>query len=141
MQRTEIESLGEFGLIRRLTEQTVLRQPSSLLGIGDDAAVINPEGKRVVVSTDMLVEGVHFDLSYAPLKHLGYKALAVNLSDICAMNALPTQVTVSIAVSSRFSVEALDEIYTFRILLVTFIFKFSQIFKCFRSQCRKHRQN
>ena len=112
MQRTEIESLGEFGLIRRLTEQTVLRQPSSLLGIGDDAAVINPEGKRVVVSTDMLVEGVHFDLSYAPLKHLGYKAVAVNLSDICAMNALPTQVTVSIAVSSRFSVEALDELYT-----------------------------
>ena len=110
MQRTEIESLGEFGLIRRLTEQTVLRQPSSLLGIGDDAAVINPEGKRVVVSTDMLVEGVHFDLSYAPLKHLGYKAVAVNLSDICAMNALPTQVTVSIAVSSRFSVEALDEL-------------------------------
>ena len=89
MQRTEIESLGEFGLIRRLTEQTVLRQPSSLLGIGDDAAVINPEGKRVVVSTDMLVEGVHFDLSYAPLKHLGYKAVAVNLSDICAMNAFP----------------------------------------------------
>ena len=112
MQRTEIESLGEFGLIRRLTEQTVLRQPSSLLGIGDDAAVINPEGKRVVVSTDLLVEGVHFDLSYAPLKHLGYKAVSVNLSDICAMNALPTQVTVSIAVSSRFSVEALDELYT-----------------------------
>jgi thiamine-monophosphate kinase len=82
------------------------------LGIGDDAAVINPEGKRVVVSTDMLVEGVHFDLSYAPLKHLGYKAVAVNLSDICAMNSLPTQVTVSIAVSSRFSVEALDELYT-----------------------------
>ena len=112
MERTEIESLGEFRLIRRLTEQTVLRQPSSLLGIGDDAAVINPEGKRVVVSTDMLVEGVHFDLSYAPLKHLGYKAVSVNLSDICAMNALPTQVTVSIAVSSRFSVEALDELYS-----------------------------
>jgi len=111
MQRTEIEELGEFGLIRRLTEGTVLRQPSTLLGIGDDAAVVNPEGKRVVVSTDLLVEGVHFDLSYAPLKHLGYKAISVNLSDICAMNALPTQVTVSIAVSSRFSVEALDELY------------------------------
>ena len=87
----------------------MLRQPSSLLGIGDDAAVINPEGKRVVVSTDMLVEGVHFDLSYA-LKHLGCKAVAVNLSDICTMNALPTRVTVSIG-DSRFSVEALDELH------------------------------
>ncbi|MDA1336982.1 MAG: thiamine-phosphate kinase [Bacteroidetes bacterium] len=111
MQRTEIEELGEFGLIRRLTEGTVLRQPSTLMGIGDDAAVLNPDGKQVVISTDMLCEGVHFDLSYAPLKHLGYKAITVNLSDICAMNALPTQVTVSIAVSNRFSVEALDELY------------------------------
>ena len=111
MQRTEIEDLGEFGLIRRLTEGTVLRQPSTLMGIGDDAAVINPEGKRVVVSTDMLCEGVHFDLAYVPLKHLGYKSIAVNLSDICAMNAIPSQVTVSIAVSSRFSVEALEELY------------------------------
>lgn len=111
MQRTEIEELGEFGLIGHLTKDIVHRQPSTLLGVGDDGAVIDPAGKRVVVSTDLLCEGVHFDLSYVPLKHLGYKAIAVNISDICAMNALPTQVTVSIAVSSRFSVEALEELY------------------------------
>lgn len=99
MQRTEIEELGEFGLIGHLTKDIVHRQPSTLLGVGDDGAVIDPAGKRVVVSTDLLCEGVHFDLSYVPLKHLGYKAIAVNISDICAMNALPTQVTVSIAVS------------------------------------------
>ncbi|MBT6163580.1 MAG: thiamine-phosphate kinase, partial [Crocinitomicaceae bacterium] len=111
MQRTEIEQLGEFGLIRRLTQEIKHQQSSTLLGVGDDAAVIDSGDKRVVISTDMLVEGVHFDMSYAPLKHLGYKAVSVNLSDICAMNAIPTQITVSIAVSSRFSVEALDELY------------------------------
>lgn len=112
MQRTEIEQLGEFELIRRLTQEIKHQQSSTLLGVGDDAAVVDPGDKRVVISTDMLVEGVHFDMSYAPLKHLGYKAVVVNLSDICAMNAIPTQVTVSLAVSSRFSVEALDELYT-----------------------------
>lgn len=112
MQRTEIEQLGEFELIRRLTQEIKHQQSSTLLGVGDDAAVIDSGDKRVVISTDMLIEGVHFDMSYAPLKHLGYKAVVVNLSDICAMNAIPTQVTVSLAVSSRFSVEALDELYT-----------------------------
>ncbi len=111
MERTEIEQLGEFGLIRRLTQEIKHQQSSTLLGVGDDAAVIDSGDKRVVLSTDMLVEGVHFDMSYVPLKHLGYKAVSVNLSDICAMNAIPTQITVSIAVSSRFSVEALDELY------------------------------
>ena len=111
MERTEIGSLGEFGLIRHLTSELVTRQPSTLLGVGDDAAVVNPGDKRVLVSTDMLCEGVHFDLSYTPLKHLGYKAIIVNLSDICAMNATPTQVTVSLALSNRFSVEAVEELY------------------------------
>lgn len=111
MERTEIGSLGEFGLIRHLTEGLVTRQPSTLLGVGDDAAVLDPAGKRVLVSTDMLCEGVHFDLSYAPLKHLGYKSIIVNLSDICAMNTVPTQVTVSLALSNRFSVEAVEELY------------------------------
>ena len=112
MQRTEIDQLGEFELIRRLTQEIKHQQSSTLLGVGDDAAVIDSGDKRVVISTDMLIEGVHFDMSYAPFKHLGYKAVVVNLSDICAMNAIPTQVTVSLAVSSRFSVEALDELYT-----------------------------
>ena len=111
MERTEIQDLGEFGLIRKLTEGLQKKQPSSLLGVGDDAAVIDPLGKRVVVSTDMLVEGVHFDLSYAPLKHLGYKAVISNLSDICAMNALPTQIVIGLGISNRFSVEALEELY------------------------------
>lgn len=108
---TPISALGEFGLIDRLASKVILRHPSTLKGIGDDAAVINPGDKQVVWSTDLLAEGVHFDLRYTPLKHLGYKAVAVNLSDIAAMNALPTQITVSIAVSSRISVEALDELY------------------------------
>jgi thiamine-monophosphate kinase len=109
--RTEINALGEFGLIGHLTKNFGLRQPSSLKGIGDDAAVIDNEGRLTVVSTDMLVEGIHFDLMYSPLKHLGYKAIVVNLSDIYAMNAHPKQVTVSIAISNRFSVEALEELY------------------------------
>jgi len=109
--RTEIASLGEFGLIDHLTRNTEQYNAGTLLGIGDDAAVIDTFGKHMVVSTDMLVEGVHFDLMYMPLKHLGYKAVTVNLSDIYAMNAEPTQITVSLAISNRFSVEALDELY------------------------------
>ena len=110
-KRTEIGSLGEFGLINHLTEEVEIYNASTLLGIGDDAAVIDTFGKQIVVSTDMLVEGVHFDLMYMPLKHLGYKSVIVNLSDIYAMNAVPTQITVSLAISNRFSVEALTEIY------------------------------
>ncbi|GER58852.1 thiamine-phosphate kinase [Patiriisocius marinus] len=109
-QRTDISSLGEFGLIEHLTKSFEIKQPSTIKGIGDDAAVIAVENE-LVVSTDMLVEGVHFDMSYMPLKHLGYKSVVVNLSDIYAMNALPTQITVSIAVSNRFPVEALEELY------------------------------
>jgi thiamine-monophosphate kinase len=110
-ERTEIASLGEFGLIDHLTRNNEIRNASTLLSIGDDGAVIDTFGKQMVVSTDMLVEGVHFDLMYSPLKHLGYKAVIVNLSDIYAMNAEPTQITLSIAMSNRFSVEALDEFY------------------------------
>lgn len=110
-QLTPISQLGEFGLIKHLTEKFSLKQDSTELSIGDDAAIINPEGKKVVISTDVLAEGVHFNLGYAPLKHLGYKAVVVNLSDIAAMNATPTQILVSIAVSSRFPVEAVDEVY------------------------------
>jgi len=110
-QRTEISSMGEFGLIDHLTRHNEIRNASTLLSIGDDGAVIDTFGKQIVVSTDMLVEGVHFDLMYTPLKHLGYKSVTVNLSDIYAMNAEPTQITLSIAVSNRFSVEALDEFY------------------------------
>ena len=110
--RTELTALGEFELIKHLTEFVEIYNTSTHKGIGDDAAVIKYEGtKSTLVSTDMLVEGVHFDLSYVPLKHLGYKAIAVNLSDICAMNGTPKQVTVSIAASNRFSVEALEELY------------------------------
>lgn len=111
LKRTEISALGEFGLIDRLTQHISLHNTSSLKGVGDDAAVIDNQGFLTVVSTDMLVEGIHFDLMYTPLKHLGYKSVIVNLSDIYAMNAVPKQVTVSIAMSSRFSVEALDELY------------------------------
>ncbi len=110
-KRTEIASLGEFGLIDHLTEEVEIYNASTVLGIGDDAAVIDSFGKQMVVTTDMLVEGVHFDLMYMPLKHLGYKSVIVNLSDVYAMNAQPTQITVSIAISNRFSVEALDELY------------------------------
>ena len=109
--RTDVNTLGEFGLIDHLTQRFPLRNPSSILGVGDDAAVINNGDLHTVVSTDMLVEGIHFDLMYTPLKHLGYKSVVVNLSDIYAMNAQPKQVTVSMALSNRFSVEALEEIY------------------------------
>jgi len=109
--RTDLSQLGEFGLIDLLTRDFPLHNSSSLKGIGDDAAVIDFGEEKAVVSTDLLIEGVHFNLAYMPLKHLGYKAIMVNLSDICAMNALPTQVTVSLAVSNRFPVEALEELY------------------------------
>jgi thiamine-monophosphate kinase len=110
--RTSIAQLGEFGLIDHLTSKIKLLQPSSVKGVGDDAAVIDPEdGQQMVLTTDMLVEGVHFDLGYTPLKHLGYKAVAANISDVCAMNAMPSQITVSIALSNRFPVEAVDELY------------------------------
>lgn len=110
-ERTEIASLGEFGLIDHLTRNNETRQASTILSIGDDAAVIDQFGKQTVISSDMLVEGIHFDLMYTPLKHLGYKAVVVNLSDICAMNAIPTHITLNIGISNRFSVEALDEFY------------------------------
>ncbi len=109
--RTDVNELGEFGLIEHLTKYFVDVQESTVKGVGDDAAVINSAGLQTVVSTDMLVEGIHFDLIYSPLKHLGYKSVVVNLSDIYAMNAVPSQITMSIAISNRFSVEALDEFY------------------------------
>ena len=108
---TELDELGEFGLIDQLTADFPLRNASSLKGVGDDAAVINHEGYRTLVSVDMLIEGIHFDLTYCPLKHLGYKAAVSNFSDIYAMNGTPTQIVVGLGVSSRFSVEALDELY------------------------------
>lgn len=111
MERTEISTLGEFGLIDHLTRNIEIKNVSTILGVGDDGAVIDHFGKQTVVSTDMLIEGIHFDLMYTPLKHLGYKCIIVNLSDIYAMNAHPTQVTLNIAFSNRFSVEALDEFY------------------------------
>jgi thiamine-monophosphate kinase len=123
IQRTELATLGEFGLIERIASRITIRNGSTVKGIGDDAAVIDPatEGNCLhqVVTTDMLVEGVHFDLSYVPLKHLGYKAIAVNLSDVCAMNAIPRQVTVSLALSNRFPVEAIDELYEGMLLACT----------------------
>ena len=106
-----ISSLGEFALIDHLTKTFDLTQKSSVLGIGDDAAILDLSQGKTVVSTDLLIEGVHFDLSYMPLKHLGYKAVMVNLSDIYAMNAQPTQITISLAVSNRFTLEALEELY------------------------------
>ncbi len=109
--RTSLSQLGEFGLIDHLTNQFEITQASTLKGIGDDAAVLDFADKKAVVSTDLLIEGVHFDLAYMPLKHLGYKAVVVNVSDICAMNAKPTQITVSAAVSNRFPLEALEELF------------------------------
>lgn len=110
-QRTTLGALGEFGLIEHLTKDVKINQPTTIKGIGDDAAVLDFKDKKIVVSTDLLIEGVHFDLAYMPLKHLGYKAVVVNVSDICAMNATATQITVSIAVSNRFPVEAMEELY------------------------------
>ena len=110
-ERTEISDLGEFGLIEHLTRNIELQNASSLLGVGDDAAVIDHFGKQTVVTTDLLLEGIHFDLMYTPLKHLGYKSVIVNLSDVYAMNATPTQITISLGLSNRISLEALDEFY------------------------------
>ena len=101
-ERISLSDLGEFGLIDHLTKNFVMKQKSTIKGVGDDAAVLEFKNKKIVVSTDLLIEGVHFDLSYMPLKHLGYKAVVVNVSDIFAMNATATQITVSIAVSNRF---------------------------------------
>ena len=109
--RTNLAELGEFGLINHLTKDIKLIQKSSVKGVGDDAAVINNKLKQTLVTTDLLVEGVHFDLSFMPLKHLGYKAVMVNLSDVYAMNATATQITVSIAASNRFPLEAIEELY------------------------------
>src|ERR1700749_896052 len=109
--RTNLEDLGEFGLISHLTKSIKLTQESSIKGVGDDAAVLDFKGKKALISTDMLLEGIHFDLAYTPLKHLGYKAIQVNLSDIYAMNGIASQVTVSIGMSSQFPLEAVEEFY------------------------------
>ncbi len=108
---TQISELGEFGLIEHLTKSIKIKNESTIKGIGDDAAVLNYKNKKILVTTDLLVEGIHFNLIYTPLKHLGYKAVAVNLSDICAMNGIPRQITVSIAISKKFTVEAIEELY------------------------------
>ena len=110
--QTALATLGEFGLIDRLTKTIQIQHESTVKGVGDDAAVLNFKGKQVVVTTDLLTEGIHFNLMYVPLKHLGYKAVVVNLSDVFAMNAQPRQITVSLAISSKFSVEAIDELYS-----------------------------
>lgn len=111
-KRTEIATLGEFGLIRHLTEKIELKNESTIKGVGDDAAVLDYKEKQILVTTDLLLEGVHFDLTYVPLKHLGYKSAVVNFSDIYAMNGKPKQITVSIGISKRFSVEDLEEFYS-----------------------------
>lgn len=110
-QLTPLDKIGEFGLIDHLTQSFKIVNKSTKKAVGDDAAVLNFEGEEILVSTDMLVEGVHFNLAYVPIKHLGYKSVIVNLSDLCAMNAKPTQILVSFAVSNRFSLEALEELY------------------------------
>jgi thiamine-monophosphate kinase len=111
-KRTDVNELGEFGLIDHLTENIVLQQSTSIRGVGDDAAVLDAGAHYTLVTTDLLVEGIHFDLAYTPLKHLGYKAVVVNLSDIYAMNGVPQQITVGLAISNRYSVEALEELYS-----------------------------
>ena len=112
MERTELGELGEFGLIKHLSEQLTTKNINTVKSIGDDAAVVQSGEKLILMSSDMLVEGVHFDLSYAPLKHLGYKAAVVNFSDIYAMNGNPTHMLISIGLSNRFSLEAVDELYS-----------------------------
>ena len=112
MKQTPLSELGEFGLITRLTEKIQIKNKSTLTGVGDDAAVLSFPDKKIVVTTDLLTEGIHFNLMYVPLKHLGYKAVVVNLSDVFAMNATPRQITVSIAISSKFSLEAVEELYS-----------------------------
>lgn len=110
-KRTEIATLGEFGLINHLTNKFELKNKSTIIGIGDDAAVLDYKEKKVLVTTDLLLEGVHFDLTYAPMKHLGYKSAIVNFSDIYAMNGHPKQITVSLGISKRFSIEDLEDFY------------------------------
>ncbi|HPW90709.1 MAG TPA: thiamine-phosphate kinase [Paludibacteraceae bacterium] len=110
-EKLTLESLGEFGLIKHLTKSIKLKNKSSLKGVGDDAAVLDFGQKKALVTTDILLEGIHFDLTYTPLKHLGYKAAMVNFSDICAMNGIPTQLLVSIGVSQRFALEQIEEVY------------------------------
>lgn len=110
--KTPVSHFGEFGLIKHLTRTISLKHRSTLKGVGDDAAVLDLTGEKTLLTTDFLIEGIHFDLSYMPLRHLGYKAVAANVSDICAMNAVPTHITVSLAVSNRFSVEDVEELYT-----------------------------
>jgi thiamine-monophosphate kinase len=111
-KRTDVNKLGEFGLIKHLTQDVKTYQKSTQKGIGDDAAVVDiGNGKSMLISTDLMVEGIHFDLVYTPLAHLGYKSVIINLSDICAMNAKPSHITVSIAISNKYSVEALEELY------------------------------
>ncbi len=109
--RTEISTLGEFGLIRHLTDRIEIRNSSTIKGVGDDAAILSYGDKQVLVTTDLLLEGIHFDLTYVPLKHLGYKSAVVNFSDIYAMNGLPKQITVSLGISKRFSVEEIEDFY------------------------------
>ena len=111
MSETEISSLGEFGLIESLTHDFKVKNSSTVKGVGDDCAVIDNAGKKTLVTTDLLLEGIHFDLTYTPLKHLGYKAVAVNLSDVYAMNGTPRQITVSLGISKRFTVEHINELY------------------------------
>lgn len=110
-ERTEVSTLGEFGLINHLTKNIDIQNASTIVGVGDDAAVIDHFGKQTVITSDLLIEGVHFDLMYVPLKHLGYKTVVVNVSDVYAMNAMPTQIVLALAFSNRFSVEALEEFY------------------------------
>lgn len=110
-KHTQLADIGEFGLISRLTEKINLKNKSSIVGVGDDAAVLSFPDRKIVVTTDLLTEGIHFNLMYVPLKHLGYKSVVVNLSDVYAMNAIPRQITVSLAISSKFSLEAIEELY------------------------------
>ncbi len=112
IKATPLSELGEFGLIQRLTENIQIKNPSTIKGVGDDAAVLNYPDRKIVITTDLLTEGIHFNLMYVPLKHLGYKAVVVNLSDVFAMNATPRQITVSIAISSKFSLESVEELYS-----------------------------
>jgi thiamine-monophosphate kinase len=110
-QKKDISQLGEFGLIDLITKDIKLKNETSVFGVGDDAAVLDYKNKKTILTTDILTEGVHFDLMYNPLKHLGYKAVVVNLSDVYAMNANPQQIVVSIAVSAKFTAEMIEELY------------------------------
>ena len=110
-KRKGIDELGEFGLIKLITKDVKLRNETTIKGVGDDAAILDYKNKKTVLTTDILTEGVHFDLMYTPLKHLGYKAVVVNISDVYAMNAIPQQIVVSIAVSAKFTADMIEELY------------------------------